>query len=430
MSELDKPTPRFHPNPKRQLILVLLALLGLGLGYGLGFVFKRPPPSVTPSAPPQSSSNVQPTPNTAVTEAPATPPEPVPGPVLPEAHDNHSTQVVRAYEEALPKEIVVIMEPLTPKAENTVKAPPTLAPKPSAPPTPKEMASAPVLQPETEPSESGVGKSSPKKNSPEKASPEQTSRGETPPNAATQAWRQNAVAVTLDGRPKIAIVMDDLGIDRGRTRRTLALPGPLSLSFLAYARELQTQADAGRHGGHEIWLHVPMEPSSTSVDPGPNVLLASMPATERTKSLNWNLDQLHGFVGINNHMGSRFTADAEGMHGVMIELKKRGLAFLDSMTTPKSFGHTAARDTGVPFTLRNVFLDHEDSRAAVEAQLLKLEALARKHGHALAIGHPREATLAALAPWLGTLDAKGFQLVPASALLRVPDKKVAKAPGH
>lgn len=415
VSEIEKSKKKFRPNPKRQLILVVLALIGLVVGYGLGFVFKRPEPAPIPApvqpapkAPVSQSSD----PAKAPPEKPVAEPDTARSPVLPETHDTQPAKTVRAYEEALPREIVVIMEPLTPKALKPAIATEPTPSKPATAEPPKEMASAPVIEPETQPAESAPAPS--------------VGAPVVKPGADAPAWRRNAVVMASDGRPQVAVVMDDLGIDRPRTLRTMHLRAPLTLSFLAYAHDLQHQADTGRKSGHEIWLHVPMEPGSTTIDPGPNVLLTSVPPGERAKSLNWNLDQLKGFVGINNHMGSRFTADADGMRGVMTELKKRGLAFLDSMTTSKSYGHIAAKEAGVPFTLRNVFLDHEDSQKAVEAQLHKLEALARKHGHALAIGHPREATLAALGPWLRTLDAKGLQLVPASAFLRETQEQLAK----
>jgi len=437
VSETEKSTPKFRPNPKRQLILVLLALVGLGVGYGLGFVFKRPAPPPPPPAPaPQTAPAPAPQPLAGTSQQLPTTPQPyaaapaMPQPVLPEDGDHQESDGLRAYEEALPKEIVVVMEPMTPAPGKPAEETPpagvkkTNTPeKPAATPPQTEQAAVP-------PADAAAPKSAAGKVAPQ-ASPPKTAPTPPPQEAApgpTPAWRKFAVAVKPDGRPKIAIVMDDLGIDRARTRRTMGLPGPLTLSFLAYARELQLQADTGRGRGHEIWLHVPMEPGSATIDPGPNVLLTGVPATERAHALQWNLDQLMGFVGINNHMGSRFTASLDGMRGVMAELKKRGLAFLDSVTSPKSVGHVAAREAGIPFMLRNVFLDHQDDRKAVEAQLHKLEVLAQKHGEAVAIGHPREATLAALGPWLKTLDEKGFQLVPASALLRVPQQLVANKP--
>jgi polysaccharide deacetylase 2 family uncharacterized protein YibQ len=237
--------------------------------------------------------------------------------------------------------------------------------------------------------------------------------------AALPAWQRFAVPASLDTRPKIVIVMDDLGLDRRRTRRTWQLPGPLTLSFMAYAEDLDDQTKSAKKAGHELMLHVPMEPSSATIDPGPNVLLSGMAKTELKKNIAWNLDQVSGYVGINNHMGSRFTADTDGMRTVADVLKQRGLLFLDSVTAGNTVAHDVARDAGIPFAVRNVFIDHEDDVKAIERQLRRVEEVARETGLAVAIGHPREHTLAVLKPWLKSLDAAGFQLVPISAVARI-----------
>ena len=237
--------------------------------------------------------------------------------------------------------------------------------------------------------------------------------------AALPAWQRFAVPTPLDTRPKIVIVMDDLGLDRRRTRRTWQLPRPLTLSFMAYAEDLKDQTKTAKKAGHELMLHVPMEPSSSSIDPGPNVLLSGMAKTELQKNIVWNLDQVSGYVGINNHMGSRFTADTDGMRTVADVLKQRGLLFLDSVTAGNTVAHDVARDAGIPFAVRNVFIDHEDDVKAIERQLRRVEEVARETGLAIAIGHPREHTLTVLKPWLKGLDAAGFQLVPISAVARI-----------
>lgn len=236
-------------------------------------------------------------------------------------------------------------------------------------------------------------------------------------------WKRNAVLTKADGRPQIAIVVDDLGLDINRTREAMDLPGPLSLSFLAYAKDLPHQVETGRNKGHEIWLHVPMEPGSINIDPGPNVLLSGLPPKKLLSILRWNLDQLEKYVGINNHMGSRFTTDEDSMRIIMSELKNRGLAFLDSITSPKSTGMKIAREIGVPTAQRNVFIDHDNDITAINRQLSFAEALAKRQGRAIAIGHPRTKTLKALKIWIKTLNIRGFQLVPVSSLLHFSKKR-------
>jgi len=120
-------------------------------------------------------------------------------------------------------------------------------------------------------------------------------------------------------------------------------------------------------------------------------------------------------------MGSKFTADPKGVGVVMAELGRRGLMFLDSRTTGRTVAARLARKAGVPVVERNVFLDNVGDVAAVRARLAEVERVARRRGSAVAIGHPRDATLTALAGWLGDLERRGFVLVPVSALAHVPE---------
>ncbi len=198
----------------------------------------------------------------------------------------------------------------------------------------------------------------------------------------------------------------------------IALPGPLTLSFMTYAQDLPDQAEAGRRAGDELLLHVPMEPIDRAQNPGPHALLVAMSPDEILAQLRWGLDRFTGFVGVNNHMGSRFTADARGMAVVMAELRRRGLLFLDSKTTATSAGMREAAANGVPHAARDVFLDDDPIPAAIDRQLARVERVARHNGSAIAIGHGHDPTIAALRSWLPTLREKGFALVPLSAVVR------------
>jgi polysaccharide deacetylase 2 family uncharacterized protein YibQ len=240
------------------------------------------------------------------------------------------------------------------------------------------------------------------------------------PAAATiPAWIRNAVpAPSRNGRPRIAVVIDDLGLDRARSARAIALPAPLTLAFLPYAMDLGSQTEAARKAGHELLVHVPMEPIGKNNDAGPSPLDIGMSAEAVLQRLRWDLSRFDGYVGIDNHMGSRFTADADALQPVMQELRDRGLLFIDSRTVPHSAGGTVAARYGVPHAGRDVFLDDEISSPAITAQLAELERVARHSGSAIAIGHPHDATLDALKTWLRDAPSKGFVLVPVSAIVR------------
>jgi polysaccharide deacetylase 2 family uncharacterized protein YibQ len=236
---------------------------------------------------------------------------------------------------------------------------------------------------------------------------------------ARPAWVRFAVPAPPSGnRPLVAVVIDDLGLDRARTAEVIRLPGPLTLSFMTYANDLAQQTEIARRAGHELFLHVPMEAVDRREDPGPHGLYTSQSRGEILEQLRWGLARFDGFVGINNHMGSKFTADANSMAPVMAELRTRGLAFLDSRTSSASAGVRLAIAYGVPHAARDVFLDDDQTPAAIAAQLSRFEQVARQHGSAIAIGHPHDATIAALKSWLSQIEEKGLALGPVSAVVR------------
>lgn len=237
-------------------------------------------------------------------------------------------------------------------------------------------------------------------------------------SSSAETWRRNAVPFRdLASRPLVAVVIDDVGLDRPRSKRAWELPGPLTMSFLPYAKDLREQAKAARAKGHELMLHLPMEPTGRN-DPGPNALLVSLSDAELRQRTTAALDSFDGFAGVNNHMGSRFTTFKPGMETVLRQLKGRGLMFLDSRTSAQSVGDQLAQEMGVPSIVRHVFLDDEETLDAVRRKLAEAEAIARRQGFVVVIGHPHEATLQALGEWLPTVHGKGMALAPATAVLR------------
>ena len=240
------------------------------------------------------------------------------------------------------------------------------------------------------------------------------------PSGKQPAWLRYATTAPVDVRdqPRIAIVIDDLGLDRPRTERVLALPAALTMSFLAYSGDLAHFSEEARRNGHEMIVHVPMEPVNPKMDMGPNGLATNQTRDEVLRRLDWDLGRFEGYVGINNHMGSRFTGDAQAMGWVMEDLKSRGLMFLDSRTIATSIGAKAATAAAVPFAERDVFLDDDQNAAAIQQRLQETEQIARRKGTAIAIGHPHDATIDALIGWIAKLPAKGLVLVPLTDVVK------------
>lgn len=238
-------------------------------------------------------------------------------------------------------------------------------------------------------------------------------------DAGQPAWRKYAASAVVEpaGRPMIAIIVDDLGSDPKRTARVAKISAPMTLALSAKGKELDVQAAMARKAGHELLALVPMEPTNASVDAGPRALMVKQSNDEIRKNLDWHLSRFNGFVGVSNHMGSKFTADSARMSVVMGDARKRGVLFVDAVTTGKSTGQATALKAGVPYLARDVFLEAGKQPASADAQFKRLEDVARKRGYAVAIARADDATLAALQAWLPEAKKRGMVFVPISALV-------------
>lgn len=222
--------------------------------------------------------------------------------------------------------------------------------------------------------------------------------------------------------PAIAVVIDDLGADAGRTRQAIALPGKFTLSFLPYPETSYSLSHEARLAGHEVIVHLSMQPVG-SADPGPMALLVNLAAGELTRRVAWALERVSGYDGANNHMGSSFTASRKALVPVMRELASRNMLFLDSRTTPLSQAENVARESGILTGSRDVFLDDDARAVAVERELKRVEQRARMTGSAIAIGHPHPETLAALKAWTADLSKRGFRLASLNEVLEMREEK-------
>ncbi len=222
------------------------------------------------------------------------------------------------------------------------------------------------------------------------------------------------------GNPRITIIIDDMGMGKSTTNMLKLPKGNMTFSYLPYAPNLSEQTKRAAKAGHELMLHMPMQPLDDGVDPGPGVLKTDMNKDEFQSLLNKNLGNFKGYVGINNHMGSKLTQDTKSMKWVMDVLKKRGLLFIDSRTIQTSVGAETAASFLVPYEERDVFLDHSADIDIIRKSLKQLENIALSNGHAIAIGHPRPTTIQALNEWLPTLKKKGITLVKISDVVKKP----------
>lgn len=234
------------------------------------------------------------------------------------------------------------------------------------------------------------------------------------PGAATPV--HGAIADT----PMVAIIIDDMGYRHTDGLRALALPGAVTYSVLPHTPFARAMADAAHARHKEVLLHLPLEPVEQEhrrLEPG--TLMADMTREQMVAALEDAIAAVPHIRGINNHMGSYFTARTQPISYLMSHIMHRHeeLFFIDSRTVPQSVVTVVAGEHGVATTSRDVFLDNSADPDQIGRQFDTLLRQAMRRGTALAIGHPWPQTLAVLEQRLATLDALGIRLVRVSELL-------------
>ncbi|OGI46272.1 MAG: hypothetical protein A2151_09560 [Candidatus Muproteobacteria bacterium RBG_16_65_34] len=216
----------------------------------------------------------------------------------------------------------------------------------------------------------------------------------------------------------IAVVIDDLGYSLREGARVLKLPGPVACAILPHTLYGARLAERAQALGKEVILHLPLE-APADHEAGPGQIDTAMPARELAATLAYDLASIPHAAGVSSHMGSVFTQREPAVRALMQAIKARGgLFFIDSLTSADSVAARIAAESGVPYLVRDVFLDSERTSTAIAQRLQEIERRARTRGTALAIGHPYPETLEALERWLPGLAARHIQLVPLSVMLK------------
>jgi polysaccharide deacetylase 2 family uncharacterized protein YibQ len=217
--------------------------------------------------------------------------------------------------------------------------------------------------------------------------------------------------------PRIAIIIDDLGYQLEPGRRAIELPGPVAYAILPATPRGEELARLAHQRGKEVLLHLPLEAVAHEGPTEPGGIVLEMSRTAFGDAFSRAIDSVPNAVGVSSHRGSLLTRHPGHMGWLMDELARRdGLFFIDSYTTHHSVALRIARESGIPATKRDVFLDHERRAETVLRELERLKKLARERGAAVAIGHPYPETLEVLEKALPALAEEGIELVPLSQL--------------
>ncbi|ROR98878.1 hypothetical protein EDC56_3115 [Sinobacterium caligoides] len=214
---------------------------------------------------------------------------------------------------------------------------------------------------------------------------------------------------------RLVLIIDDLGNNYPLSQRAIELPGSLTVAILPQLANTARLAKNAHATGKEIILHAPM--SSLHDTPlGPGAMTSTMSHEQLIAVLRDDIASVPFVSGVNNHMGSALTADADAMLSVMTELRSQQLYFVDSRTHANTVAAERARELSLPNLERKVFLDNNTDEQAIAKQFQRWLQFAKRDGMAVAIGHPYPETLAFLERQLPLLDSEEYQLITPSQL--------------
>ncbi len=223
-------------------------------------------------------------------------------------------------------------------------------------------------------------------------------------------------------KTKVAIIVDDLGINKDTVDKILKIPVPLSFSILPNLPYSKYAAEKAYEKVLDVLLHLPMEPwDLDGANPGDNALLVSSTKEEISSRLNKSLSAVPHIKGINNHMGSRFTENRDLMRFVLQRIGEKGLFFIDSRTSALSIGFEVAKELGLKAAARDVFLDDVDSvlhsdGSQFKEQFEKLVKISKENGWAVGICHPYPETIENLAQAISEVKDE-VEIVPISEVV-------------
>jgi len=219
-------------------------------------------------------------------------------------------------------------------------------------------------------------------------------------------------------RGDIVLILDDVGFDHQPLSSAMAIDPNVNFAVLPNGRRSIEFASTLHARGFELLCHLPMEPEGfPRISPGDGAVLTTMSDAQITTATRTNIESIRFARGVNNHMGSRATADRRVMTDVLGALPK-GMYFIDSKTTGNSIAGRLARTMRVKTASRNVFLDDVQDVVSIRRQLAELAETASSRGVSVGIGHMYPSTIQVLTEDAPKLRAEGFRFVRASAVVR------------
>ena len=209
---------------------------------------------------------------------------------------------------------------------------------------------------------------------------------------------------------RIAIIIDDFGYRNDYvTDGFLALKADLTYAVIPGHEHSYFFSEKAKSAGFEVIVHMPMENTGKTYGEEQFVLKTDMDVETIQRRVITAFNQIPSAIGMNNHQGSKASADQRIMSSIARVLKDKNKFFVDSRTTVETIGETTMKIFDVPTASRNVFLDNDDDEEKITVQLMKLVKKSEEKGIAIGIGHVKPKTLNVLKEHIPKLQKDGYK---------------------
>jgi polysaccharide deacetylase 2 family uncharacterized protein YibQ len=323
----------------------------------------------------------------------------------------------------LPEDIIEAVPSILVEENSSAPAQPEKIAVLTTPPENTQVKPSPIMPPPAKPSTQKTPTPKETPTSKETLTPKETTAPrEMPTSKVTMAPKETTTPPELPPQPRhrgtLVFIIDDAGNNLQELEPFLRFSGPLTIAVLPGLPHSAEAARRIRAAGKEVFLHQPME-AIGGQNPGPGAIYTGMSAVEIVAILNKNIAEIGPVAGMNNHQGSKITMDQQMMETVLAFCRERGICFLDSRTSAETAVPAAARKLGIKIGERNIFIDNDQNRTAMNRSIENGLARASQAGSALMIGHTWSPELAPLlAERYQNLIAQGYELVTAAEFIR------------
>ena len=220
--------------------------------------------------------------------------------------------------------------------------------------------------------------------------------------------------------PKIVIILGGMGLNEKLTSSAAKdLPADVTMAFAPYGNDLQAQVDKARAQGHEVLLQLPLEPVGyPATNPGPKTLLTDNTAAQNQEALYWHLSRFSGYTGVTNYMGGRYLSSTAAVKPLLVELRNRGLLFIEDGSLPLSAATETAKSAQFPIRRAETVIDADPDPQSITTALGLLEDEARTKGMAIGTGSGLDVTIKTVSEWTKAAAERGIVIIPASAAFK------------